>query len=197
MANERVTVLKGVGEKTADAFRSHGIRTVGDLANVKPGAFAFPSLGNFIRAAKAYLDSSEKETKTPDRIFLGGEDTKHADDSQTRFLLKDHTWFSQVVNIPHPMSTPTSRRYEPAVIYDLQMDPNERVSFVCEWLAEMKDATGTMREVTCKHSYSGVLLMHFNPQLPELRCEIAKEDIPDIPYHTLVNTIWEINQMKK
>lgn len=185
MASDPVTVILGVGKVTAESLKIFNITTVEQLANVKPGEISVPNLGNLCKLAKAYL---EKKTGG-ETITLNGSNCKKeqaTENELSRYLITDHTWYDRVVRVPHPESIPNETKYQQAIVYEILVDPNQRVSLNCEWLEN---------ETECNFSYSPVLIRHCNPELPELCCDISLQDKQIIPFHALVNALWESNQI--
>lgn len=193
--NDPLKQLAGIGDKIAKNLNQCGIMTIGDLSRVKPGSLAMPGLEKWIRCAQDYLKHTPSESFQR-KVQVGPKgEINEPQSAKCRYELKEHTWYRQVVSIPHPHSSTENRKIE-AVIFEMVLDPNERVSMSCTWIDEMKNPkTGEMEEVECTHTYSPVLLMHINPHLKELRCNIAAEDIASIPYNALINALWECDQL--
>jgi hypothetical protein len=78
-----------------------------------------------------------------------------------------------------------------AIVYELVLDPCERVAFLCSWLSP------TDRETLCSDTYTPMLIHHFNPgRLPLLYVQVRPADWGSIAQkQTLHNVLWETNVM--
>lgn len=122
-----------------------------------------------------------------------------------RFLVSDHTWWEARVTIPrlfHADGT-TQHRLCEAIVYELVIDPTERVAFMCSWVESDRGAAPTpnsssTREKLLTMTYSPQILLHFNVDLPPLSVSITREDFDALPnQHTIRNVFWEVEVMQE
>lgn len=104
----------------------------------------------------------------------------------TMTVMQDHSWFEKKIIIPTEQG-----QMDPAVIYDMTIDPNNRVAFICSWIS-----TGDTEEVA-DMTYSPQILYHYNLDLPELKIGMSKQDYDSLPNKwTIQNVMWETNTMR-
>lgn len=217
MATNSVSVLSGIGPKTAEALQRYNITTVKQLSEANPDTVKIKQIRTLIQRAKDHLNvepiqvldslpklvlgkiekSKEKSKEKPEEKSeekskekskekseeKSEQPEKKTEDVKEQYLICDHTWFECKVVAP---DNDTLRE---AIVYELCIDPSERISFVCEWV-EDDTHVNTM-------SYSPQLLLHFNLDLPPLNVSIRPEDFESLPNKvTLENVLWEIGQMQ-
>ena len=128
-------------------------------------------------------------------------------EAKEMYLISDHTWYETRVVIPR------EEALAEAIIYELCIEPNERIAFVCTWVtsdsiastssfatAVDSDDKTEKRPADKLHTmtYSPQLLLHFNLDLPPLKVSIREEDFQVLPNQfTLVNVLWEVDMMQR
>ena len=113
---------------------------------------------------------------------------KDADKHESRYMIQTHSWFQTPVNIP------IDGEFTKAVIYELVVEPFNRVSFVCDWVDNKLNDSGKVYSMT----YTPQFLTFFNNKLPNLTLDISPEDWKTIPNNfTISNVIEETNTMIK
>lgn len=111
---------------------------------------------------------------------------KSAEDKEL-YMIADHTWFETRVVVP------SEDALREAIVYELGVEPNDRVAFVCTWVT-----TEPGQEKLHTMTYSPQLLLHFNLELPPLRVSVREEDFQTLPNrHTLTNALWEVEMMQR
>lgn len=205
MATNPVSVLSGIGPKTAEALQRYNITTVKQLSEANPDTVKIKQIRQFIQRAKDHLNmkpievidslpklvlgniekSEGKPEGKPDKKEEPDQQGKQEDETilKEQYLISDHSWFECKVVAP---DNDTLRE---AIVYELCIDPSERISFVCEWVQD-DTRVNTM-------SYSPQLLLHFNLELPPLTVSMRPEDFESLPNKvTLENVLWEISRMQ-
>lgn len=122
-----------------------------------------------------------------------------------RFLVSDHTWWEARVTIPRLFQADgtTQHRLCEAIVYELVIDPAERVAFMCSWVESAPGSaaptpTSSTREKLLTMTYSPQILLHFNSDLPPLSVSITREDFDALPnQHTIRNVFWEVEVMQE
>ena len=195
MSSHCVTKISGIGPGIASTLKLYKITTVGELANVVPGSFKIPNLGTFISRAKLYISEREPQfEKSKDTLVVDGQykvneqvvpqcNAKNDEEVESKMLITNHSWFEKEVIIPD------DNQMKNAIVFELSIDPNNRVSLIC---ANVED------EQLCKMTYSPQLLMTLNAQtLPEFTVSIDPADWKTLKNkHTIVNTLFETNVIK-
>lgn len=117
--------------------------------------------------------------------------------TKEQFMIADHTWFETRVVVP------SEDALREAIVYELCVEPNERVAFVCIWVTSEPtppSAGDPKRVADHLHTmtYSPQLLLHFNMDLPPLRVSMRENDFQALPnQHTLTNALWEVDMMQR
>lgn len=211
MASDPVSVLPGIGPKTKEKLNKHNIITVKQLAEADPSQISVNAIRTHIKNAKLHMGGGSEEVQSAPKIVLGGggvenqiEDKKNderKDETKTettneriddtQYLISDHTWFECKVVVPDQDSL------NEVIVYELSIEPGDRISFVCEWVDQEELETDEPKQV-CTMSYSPQLLLHFNPELPPLRVSMLPEDLKALPNkHVFENVLWEISMMQR
>lgn len=220
MADDPVIKILGIGPVISATLRTHNVTTVGQLAALEPGELSVPNLGVLIHRAQEYLQSRKPPaapaTEADKLLVLSGatkdlkpkagglftpkvsaavptvataaaaSNAKPAEDKEL-FMIADHTWFETRVVVP------SEDALREAIVYELGVEPNERVAFVCTWVT-----TEPGPEKLHTMTYSPQLLLHFNLELPPLRVSLREEDFHALPNrHTLTNALWEVDMMQR
>lgn len=114
---------------------------------------------------------------------------------QVSHLIEDHSWFEQQVMVPMP-SNESAHVLQTAVVYELNIDPANRVSMLCQVVVYDADAEDKERVVS--HSFSPQLVFHFNTSLPDLQVNISQADYDSVPNRfAIANAIEEVNIMRQ
>jgi len=119
-------------------------------------------------------------------------------------LIEDHSWFEQQVMVPLHDQGPVGAAcvvLQPAVVYELNIDPTNRVSMLCQVVvpgaSEPNDQDDGGDKVV-SHSFSPQFIYHFNTTLPDLQVNISKADFDAIPNRFVVtNMVEEVNVMRQ
>jgi hypothetical protein len=213
--NDSVTVLPGITKNILKALEKLRITTVGQLASESEFTKNIPCSYKIVSAAKKYLKTNtttEIEVKDDEETLCEqNSDTINFDNllnsivndsvanpieiksetstphvEETVALIQDHSWFERKIIIPTEQGT-----MDPAVIYDLSIDPNNRVAFICSWI------TNDGNEQVADMTYSPQLIYHYNLDLPTLTIGMSKTDFNSLTNKwTLENIMWETNTMR-
>ena len=122
--------------------------------------------------------------------IVDDQDSKHQGSVVDAHFMEDHSWFEHSIEIPY---TPTGHPEEydmvdNAVIYDLRVENNGRISFVVGWSEGEKMIYDT---------FTPLFILHFNHALPPLYLQITTGDwnkLGDVR-HLLHRTFWESNMI--
>jgi hypothetical protein len=191
-----VKTITGIGEKTAQLLQSANVHTVGELAKVQPFGLGItiPNLGALISRAKIHI-AKQTEPKNLVVVTNNGirieeiKETKETTLKQERTLISNHPWFEKLVIIP---SFECSEKMIEVVIYELCLDPYERVSMLCGWNSDPES------DDLCTMTYSPQFIFHYNSHLPRLTCSIDPDDWGSMNNkHVLQNVLWETNAMRR
>ena len=207
MANDSVSVILGIGKIISKALENHGVTTVGQLANLEAGEISIASLPTLIGRAKEYLKvKGGSEPPAEPVVILGAKpsatkskETNHEDPQQQQthnntYLVTDHTWWELTILIPREYKNGETLLKE-AVIYEMSIEPHERISMVCSWIDQTEERP---QEKLCSMTYSPQILLYFNETLPDLNVTIREADFKKLPnQHTLANVLQEVSTMKK
>ncbi len=196
--NDPIRNLEGIGPIKEKTFHACKIVTVGDLAKIVPGhsPVIVDNLGVLISRAKNYLKMKTEETAPTTVMRVTGQGAelqsliavKPETKKGSRVLIEQHSWMDKRVVVPDQNSANIMRQ---AVVYEICLDSDDRVSMLCEWIGEDDDSEIVM-------TYSPQLIFHFNPQLAALVCEIDPSDWESMAKkHILKNVIWETNAMRR
>jgi hypothetical protein len=209
MSDHPVNKIEGIGSVTAGNLASYKVFNVMELSKCDPAVITVNNIHTLVKRAKTYLTSWETNlnenpvvnlsctttprTTTPQEIDTPN--TTNTDDFV--FLIEDHAWFEQQILIPDADThSPHELKLKSAIIYDLSIEPSNRISFICCWVITEpeRDFDG---EILCSMSFSAQLLSFFNPDLPELKLSVKQKDWKTFPHkQSLENTLTEINIMK-
>ena len=188
MADRPVSVVPGIGYKTEQILSSQGVTTIGKLAACDSRLIqSVPKICTFIAAAKKFLQDESPQPKhdvQPLNVLTGKvtKDEPPTSDT-TALLLQSHTWFGTRATIPHDEET------RDLIIWELCVEPNNRVSMICAWLDD---------EELCKMTYTAQFLLHYNPELPTLEVLIKPETLNGLlQKEALNNTLMEVDVMKR
>lgn len=157
--------LPGIGPRIRCLLQSENIHNVEELAASDPILLAHvPNIRNLIDRAKVYVDKNVPK-KVPERA-----------------LVSDHTWFEKRVTLPLDET-------KDAIIFEMSIEPNDRVAFLCMWCDSDTSET---------KSFSPQFLAVTNPQLPELSVSMQTNDADKLSHHiqTLQNVLWETNVIR-
>jgi hypothetical protein len=208
MAEDKpVTAVNGIGAKTQALLAAVGIHTVGQLANAPAECYSkVPKMSSFVQKAKLMVSdppatekpvaagvvfSMTEKKESPKELPKEAPKESPSPPKDFRLVISDHTWWEAEVMIADDDAGEV--RLRRGIIYDLCVDPQERIAFICEWINEEETEV-------CEMTYSPQFLFHFNMTLPPLEITMRPEDIDMIPNAskwTLENTIKEINLTKR
>ncbi len=169
--------LAGVGDKTKAHLVAANIHTIEDLAKADVTKLQHvKNIGLHISHAQAYL--RPKETKDNDSRATPND----AEAKTFKWLLVDHSWYEKRVDVIYE-----GRRRE-AIVYDLSVEPCERVAVVCSWVLENGEV--------CTSSFSLPFVAALNGHLPLFKLKVHPHDAKEWKnYHTLENSIEEANTL--
>lgn len=254
MTDHSVTKIVGIGPVTAKALEVHGIKTVGQLAEVEAGEISINNSATLIHRAreyvKAYNNCDKKEDDKVEVVVLGKKPNKlgelfstklkktdvplvtavpitdksvtssvsgvattvttattenkeklegeNKEEEESKFLIQDHSWWEMKVLIPRATSKDEDDFVlKEAIIYELSVEPHNRISFVCSWVCNTGNKD-KKEEKLCTMTYSPQLIFYFNLGLPPLEVSIRQDDYKLLPNHeVLTNLLWETNIMHK
>jgi len=182
--NSPVNVLPGIGPAKSNAMAVCKIVTLGDLAAADP--LQYPAWSKYMDLARKTL-GVEKVVETLDKKEETLEKDADKQDGVGTSIIKDHNWYEC------PVTVPCFRSKKPAhgVIYELQLEPNERVSLVVVYV-------GPLDKKWYTHSYSPQLIVgipknrHLEPWMVTMR----KEDWSP-SFAVLKNVLEEVSCLQK
>lgn len=199
-----VDVLSGIGPATKSALSRFNIHTVADLAAAEPSDIHVPRISKFIELAQAFIQHDEEKApahkvKNEALVTLGYQKPTVKDSTpekkseeeeakeEEEIFLADHSWWENKVLIPRERTD----TMEEAVIYEMSVTPNNRVSFLCSWISEDK-------QKLCSMTYSPQFIAIFNLSLPPLSVSLHPKSLQKLKNrHVLENTLWETNTILK
>lgn len=214
--NLDLSQITGIGPATKTALVNVGIHDIKQLSEAHAEEISIvPKALTLISRAKAHMNTYvARETKPMvtmesksvienQKPVEKPEISVSEEENEFVYLIENHTWWELQINLPRSCRAKDLDDDEmrqdyflrPAIIYDLSVDPNNRISFVCCWIVEdnLKKT-----ESLCTMTYSPQLLLHFNLDLPDLKISLRPEDLKNLPsQNALSNTLWEINLMKR
>lgn len=187
--------LTGLGPKIEKALKAQQILTLEALAAISDPSIIerlkvmIPTITSLIFKAK------QKAIEPKASVTLSGVPTVSEEAKPTElkeFWLETHSWFEQPIVLPRSRKaqerTPELRN---AIIYELCLEPNQRISFLCAWIAPDSDIK------LCKKTYSPQFIYYFNHQrLPALTVDIHPDDLARFPHtNHLKNVLEELTMM--
>lgn len=177
MSQHVLKAVRGVGDKTLQRLtEEYKIETVEALASADPMKVNVPNIRAMIESAQALVksqDTNDTETSPPLELV----------ETDVRYMLEEHTWFELKVSLPPS----TGQKLKQAIIQDLCLEPDNRVSLLCSWQEN---------DEFCSMTYSPQYLFFFNMKLPKLEVTIKPTDLAKLPnLKTLENTLIEVNHM--
>lgn len=129
-------------------------------------------------------------------LDMGHNDHNNSDDEQMtpleKVMIQDHSWWELKVLIPTE-----SGELENAVIYEMSIDPTNRISFVCVW--NINDDKHDEAEKVAEMTYSPQIIYHYNiSSLPKLTVAICENEFNNLNNKwALKNALWETNMMRE
>lgn len=174
MSQHVLKAVRGVGDKTLHRLtQEYKIETLEALAAADPLKVKIPNIRVMIDAAKDMVNAQNTVETTSEAMV----------ETEVRYLLEEHTWFELKVSLPPA----TGQTLKQAVVQDLCLEPDERVSLLCSWQEN---------DEMCSMTYSPQYVFFFNMKLPKLEVTIKPTDLPKLPnIKTLENTLIEVNRM--
>lgn len=198
--------LSGLGPKIEKELKAQQILTLEALAAVTDVQLIdrlrvmIPTIGSLILKAKQKVSGATSATAAaPPTVTLGGapplpavvEENKSIDLKE--FWLETHSWFEASIVLPRSRK---ARERMPelcnAIIYDLCLEPNQRISFQCGWIPP-----DSGEKILCTKTYSPQFIYFFNHQrLPPLTVDLHPDDLERFPrINYLKNVLEEIQMM--
>jgi hypothetical protein len=117
--------------------------------------------------------SIQNECPTPELLeaCISSLPTPVLDAPENKYLSCKHSWYEKLIVIPRFKGGDLILVL--AVIYELCLEPTNRVSLMCSW-----EGTGENSEKMCKRTYSPQYLAHFNvnADLPEFKVAVTPEE---------------------
>lgn len=182
MSSPSDTVLKVplVGEVTQKLLANHGIHTIAELAASNPTTLKVPNAKRIIDNAQQILNPKSLLNPEPSRVIAATTQAPAPAAEVTpapaaldpeQFVISDHTWYEQLVTIPHP---DTKLMIEAAVFEMVLLPLWGTVGLLC--------CISESPEQVLETPLSPAFLYHFNEHLPPLSIQLT-----DIDYNTLPN----------
>lgn len=136
---------------------------------LEPKGFSFD---NYQKAQPTWEKKNQEENKE-----------KEEEDLLFHYLIENTSWWDFIVRLPRNGS------FANAVICELSVEPNKRISFLCNWQENNQ---------LCEMTFSPQFLFFFNTDLPVLTVHITPEDYDSLgdTCHDLESTLQEIHAMK-
>lgn len=142
-----------------------------------------------VTTAAPPLAAAVASTPTPAPAAATAPPPATAATDRDTFMIADHTWFETRVVVPSEDSL------REAIVYELGVEPSERIAFVCTWVSA--PPVGQAEQLHTM-TFSPQLLLHFNLDLPPLRVSMREEDFAALPnHHSLTNVLWEVELMQR
>jgi hypothetical protein len=211
MSCHSVSKISGIGPVTQRTLEGKNVHTVGDLACLSPNQYSINNLTLFISRAKQYIEDREvckkeeepsivvigledteekQDTADPDAVKLETEESDHENQEAIKILIEDHTWWECKVLIPY--KSKAGCELKEAIIYELSLEPFNRVAFICSWVTGEDNS----KERLCTMTYSPQLILYFNTgaDLPLLKISMNQADWENLDNkYTVENVLWETN----
>lgn len=130
----------------------------------------------------------EPELKSNDNI-------PKTEEEELKYLITDHSWWEMKVLIPRMLAGEHEFQSEmkEAIIYELSIDPDNRIAFVCSWIVDVEQEK---REKLCSMTYSPSFIYYFNLDLPPLAISLRQADLDKLQNkNVLQNVLLETNFM--
>jgi hypothetical protein len=118
------------------------------------------------------------------------------EEEENKYLITDHSWWEMKVLIPQTDTKGHQGQttLKEAIIYELSVEPHNRISFVCSWVIQSNRDESESVEKLCTMTYSPQLIFYFNLDLPPLVISMREQDYKLLPNHqVLTNVLWETN----
>lgn len=179
--NDLVSVIYGCGPAKQKLLLGHGITTVGQLVNADISTITdVPGLASLVSRA---LERLQKPSDLQKSFSFIPKKEEEEEPVELQYMFESHSWYEQKVNLPY------QKTLFKFIIYDLNLEPTERVSLICQSMLNDDQVVSV--------SFSPQLIFHFNPTLEKLTVDIKPEDFEKISSrkHVLKNTIDEIDTM--
>lgn len=131
-------------------------------------------------------------------------------DIKKQCLVSNHTWWEKQIVLPDPVNvlnsdmesisshhgssslaeSETARdQLRQCVIYEMSIESNNRISFLCSWIDAEKDT-----ETLCSMTFTPLYILSFNPEMPKLIVSLTPSDWKSLDHKsTLINTLLECN----
>lgn len=200
-----VTMISGIGPKISADLKQHGITTVGQLAAADPQKIPMTKLFSLVPKAKGYLAVMGGKPETP-KIVIGGNSgplvnpaavaPSKPEQQPHTYLIESHSWYEMKVLLARPDGPEADQKVglREAIIYELSLEPNQRVSFVCSWVVTQGEK---QEEVICTMTYSPQFILFFNSDMPKLEVSLTPTDYETLPLkHVLENVLEEVKLMQ-
>ena len=215
-----ITTVKQLADANLDVVKVSGIKSIVDnaklyivrntvapskveppkitLSSVLPPPINFSFFGKKLSAVPLPIVPAPVETpKVEEKPATDSDVEEYPEPENSDYLIKDHSWWEMKVLIPRgllPSAEDTALGLREAIVYEMSIEPHDRVAFVCCWVLPDE----SKKEKLCSMTYSPQLLFFFNMDLPPLTISIRPEDAETLPnMHTIKNVIYEIDLMQK
>ena len=150
-------------------------------------------------------EPTTKSTTTTTPVISEGNTTKPAQVAtppkqlaEVTLLSDTHSWFEHKILLPRVDKKSSTVQLVPAIIYELSLDPRQRISVICSWVVTAPNESDGETEVSCRRTYSPQLLIQYNAKvLPELEVAMQPEEWERLPQqHALADTLYEVNLLR-
>lgn len=172
-----LTLVSGIGPKTAAKLQELGITTISQLAECSD--VPLKNSMTIIERARQILGLDATPNTAPSEVAHGS----------SRYMIESHSWFEQKVIIPIKPATSTQYKLLQAIVYELTVEDNHRVACIVAYM-----------DTTLKaKSFSPLFLQTLNRDLPVLTVNIQEsvfDSLKDCGY-SLVDTLNELSLVRE
>lgn len=182
-----------VGKVTKELLANHGIHTIGELAAANPAALSkVPNAKRIIDNAQQVLNPKSL-LQEPSRVIAATSSAPAVETAKApaaldpeQFVISDHTWYEQLVTIPHP---DTKVMIEAAVFEMVLLPLWGTVGLLC--------CISESPEQVLETPLSPAFLYHFNEHLPPLSIQLTEIDYKTLPNRTALEAaLNEVEMMR-
>lgn len=168
-----------VGRVTQELLANHGIHTIAELAAANPTTLKVPNAKRIIENAQRALDPKSL-LQEPSRVIVAtapapapAADSAPAALDPEQFVISSHSWYEQLVTIPHP----ETRVMIEAAVFEMVLLPLwGTVGLLC--------CISESPEQVLETPMSPAFLYHFNEHLPPLSIPMTEIDYNTLPNRT-------------
>jgi hypothetical protein len=118
------------------------------------------------------------------------------EDEENKYLLQSHSWWENRILLPKIHGE--EEELVEALIYELSLEPGNRISFLCSWYVQ--SSPEEKQEKVCTMTFSPQFIYYFNTHLPPLEVSIRPDDFELLPNNKgeiLRNVLLETNLMNR